>query len=297
MTLLPALLLLFLCSSCGKAKDQKFKEEEVLRIDGSNIQGVYEAPLIPINLNTTLGVIGATGVHRSYDSFKAFVKLYIGDQGVIHKQTLHLGSRCPTIQDDVNGDGYIDLREAHFIVGNILIPLDGDLETQWGGNGSYPQGNGIAGGYFYERTASFSRMFEDLRDIDQNTLDDLEKIPYDQGVSLHQKVILILGVSNSMRLPDSIDDLGMNRENSLPIACGVLHRTDKFPAELYDHSDPVTNSGRLPRVHINPRTREHQEPDEFPVPIPPNEPRRRGVRQRLRRWWRNTFGHDDHPTE
>ena len=297
MPLLPALFILLVCLSCGKAKDKNSKEEEVLETDGSNIQGVYETTLTPLNLNSSLEAVGAAGVQRSYDSFKAFVKLYIGDQGVIHKQFLHLGSRCPTPEDDINGDGYLDLREAHFVSGNVLIPLDGDIDSQMGGGNTYPQGNGVAGGYFYERTASFSRMFEDLRGVDQNALDDLEKVP-PEGVSLHQKVILILGVSPGMHLPESVDSMGGNPQRSFPIACGVLHRSNRFPIELYDNSDPVTVSGRLPRVHIRPRTPENQEPDVLPAPLPPDEPRRPGIRQRLRRWWRNTFGHgDDHPTE
>lgn len=298
MPLLPAILLLLLSLSCGKARDEKQKEEEVLLLDGSNIQGVYQTSLAPLNLNTSLIDIGAAGVYRSYDSFKAFVKLYIGDQGVIHKQTLHLGSRCPTIEDDINGDGYIDLREAHFVVGNILIPLDADLDSQWGGNGVFPQGNGIAGGYYYEQTASFSRMFEDLRAVDDNSLDDLEKLPSDRGVSLNSKVVLILGVSSAMRLPDSVDSMGMNPHRSLPMACGVLKRSERFPSELYDRNDPISNSGRLPHTRIIPRTPAHREPDVLPVPLPPDEPRKPGLRQRIRRWWRSTFGHhEENPTE
>ncbi len=298
MRYLPYFLFALLLFSCGKEDTgDNNEEEDVIMIDGSNVQGVYQTPLEALNVNTTLGTIGAAGFHRSSDIFKAFVKIYIGEKGVIHRQTVHRGSRCPTINDDINGDGYIDYREAHFVVGNVIMPLDGDLDSQSEGSGYFPVGNGMAGGYFYERTASFSRMFEDLRDIDQNSLDEMDKLPYNQGVSLHKKIVLIQGVSTSMNLPDSVDTMsGMTKHRSLPIACGVLKRSSKFPAELYDRSDPVTNSNPAPRTRITPRTPEHREPEPDIIPLPdPDPPRRRGgLRQRFRRWiGGSTTGNDD----
>ncbi len=296
MTFLSPLLILFLIVACGKPDaSKKIEAEEIVKIDGSNVQGVYQTTLNAMNMNTTIGNVGSAGVHRSYDSFKAFVKIYIGEKGVYHRQAIYLGARCPTVNDDINGDGYIDLREAHFVTGNVIIPLDGDLDTQSQGSGWYPQGNGIAGGYFYERSASFSRLFEDLRDTDPNSADAIEKLPYDQGVSLHRKVVMVLGVSTSTRLPDSVDTMsGLSRHTSLPIACGVLTRSDRFPSELYDRTDPVTTSGPPRHARIRPRTPEHREPGEvIPLPEDPLPPPRRPLRQRVRRWLRSTFGRGD----
>lgn len=303
MRYLPLLLFLIVLFSCGK-KDtgQKPAEEEVLSIDGSNIQGVYQTPLTPINVNTTLSVVGSAGLHRSSDIFKAFIKVYIGEKGVVHRQSVHRGNRCPTMRDDINGDGFIDAREAHFVTGNVILPLDGDLDSQIEGSGAYPVGNGIAGGYFYSREASFSRMFEDLRDTDQDTLDEIDKIPYNQGISFHKKVVMVYGVGTYTRLPDSVYTTGnLTRHRSLPIACGVLKRSANFPAELYDTSDPVTNSQPPRRTTIRPRVPAHREPDVVITPLPdPDPPRRRGgLRQRFRRWWRDTFEEDGgtSPTE
>ena len=292
----PFVLFLIVLFSCGKKDTSQSPEgEEVIKIDGSNIQGVYQTPLRALNVNTTLGVIGSAGLHRSSDTFKAFVKIYIGEKGVIHKQSIHRGSRCPTMSDDVNGDGFIDQREAYFVVGNIIMPLDGDLDSQADGSGSYPVGNGMAGGYFYERTASFSRMFEDLRDSDWNTLDDIDKIPYDQGLTFHKKIVLIHGVGTYTRLPNSVNTMGgLTTHRSLPIACGVLQRSNKFPAELYDRSDPVTSTPRAPaRVRVRPRVPEHREPDVITNLPDPDPPRRPGWRQRLRRWLRGGRTNDD----
>lgn len=293
MTSFPVILILFLIVACGKPDaSKKVGSEEILKIDGSNIQGVYQTPLYALNMNTTLRSIGSAGIYRSYDSLKAFVKVYLGDRGVIHRQAIHLGLRCPDLGDDINGDGYVDLREAHFVLGNTIIPLDGDLGSQSEGSRWYPQGNGIAGGYFYEQTASFGRLFEDLRDVDPNSLDTIEKIPYDQGLSLHQKVVLILGISSNTWLPDSIDTMsGLTRHASLPIACGVLSRSDRFPSELYDRSDSITSSHPFPRTRIRPRTPEHREPDIIvPLPRDPSPARGRPLRQRFLGWMRSTFG-------
>jgi hypothetical protein len=251
-----------------------------------------------MNINTTIGNIGSAGVYRSYDTFKAFVKLYLGDQGVIHKQSVHLGTRCPDVGDDINGDGYVDLREAYFAVGQVILPLDGDLNTQAGGSGVWPQGNGVAGGYFYANTASFSMMFEDMRTLDTNSVDEVAKIPFNQGLTFNGKVVLITGVGVNMHLPDSVDTMGgMEKHRALPIACGILKKNEHFPSELYDYSDPMTNPQRPIRMpRIRPRTPEHHEPDPGPVvtPLPdPDPPRRGGVRGRLRHWWRDTFGNGD----
>lgn len=250
MKYLPFALLFAVAFSCGK-KDTSHdpEEEEVLRFDGSNIKGVYQAQLKALNVNSTLVTVGAAGLHRESDIFKAFVKLYIGDKGVIHKQSIHTGTRCPTLEDDVNSDGYIDEREAQFVVGNIIVPLDGDLDSQAGGNNAYPVGNGLAGGYFYERSASFSRMFADLHDLDSDTLDEIDKIPYGRGFSFNKKVILIHGAGSQIRIPDSVNTVGNStRARSLPIACGILTRSKNFPSELYDRSDPLTRSPFMSRT-------------------------------------------------
>lgn len=293
MRFLPFILLLLL-GSCGKEDTGKKTEDgEVVRIDGSNVQGVYQTPLTAVNFNTTLGVVGAAGLYRSSDTFKAFVKLYIGEKGVTHIQNVHLGGRCPTLADDINGDGYIDYREALFVVGNVILPLDDDIGNQRGGRNLLPVGNGMAGGYFYERTTSFQRMYEDLHDADDDTLDLVDKLPFNRGISFHQKVVLVHGVGNYPYLPDSVNTgNGLSQRASLPIACGVLARSSKFPAELYDRSDPLTRPERVPTVVIHPRTPAHREPDvitPFPDPDPPA--RRRGsIRSRFRRWVRDTFG-------
>jgi hypothetical protein len=295
MIFLRIVLLFFFALACGKISNTKTKQnEEIVKIDGSNIQGVYSGTLYAMNINTPIGNIGTAGVHRSYDTFKAYVKLYIGDQGVIHKQTIHLGSRCPDAGDDINGDGYVDLREAYFVVGDTVLPLDGDINSQAAGFGLWPQGNGMAGGYFYERTASFSSMFEDLRDVDNNSIDEMAKLPYDQGISFNNKVVLISGVGTSTRLPDSLDTMGgMELHKSLPIACGILKKSEHFPSELYDRSDPIINpGGPLKPPRITPRKPENREPDIHinPPPPDPQPPRSGGIRQRFRRWWRDTFG-------
>lgn len=38
------------------------------------------------------------------------------DQAVSHRQSLHLGTRCPTSTDDNNGDGFVDYEEALKVV-------------------------------------------------------------------------------------------------------------------------------------------------------------------------------------
>ena len=126
---LPMLLILF---SCGKdsgggssTPSESAQQQEELMTEGN-----YKAFLRPLNPSSN-GFIpyGAAEFSLKGDQFTA--KTYLDDDAsVSHMQSIHMGTRCPTLSDDQNGDGLIDVQEALAVVGPAILPLDADLSTQ-----------------------------------------------------------------------------------------------------------------------------------------------------------------------
>lgn len=117
---------------------------------------------------------------------------------VEHKQYIHAASSCPTLENDVNGDGFIDSVELEQAVGPGVLALDSNPEN--GGDDSFPVGSS------YVYNASISVPF--LRQI----------IPDRQDF-----IVVLYGVDPSLELPETV--VAHSEEevhSSLPIACKVF---------------------------------------------------------------------------
>ena len=133
------------------------------------------------------------------------------DQAVTHRQTLHMGSRCPTTADDTNGDTFIDYNEAMAVVGEALMPLDGDLNSQSAGSEVYPRGPAMT----YSRSASLSNINADLKESSR------------RNIGFEGRVVLIHGTSPNSSFPTSLASVnGEPAHLSLPVVCGVLKKID-----------------------------------------------------------------------
>lgn len=213
--LIPMLLLLF-TYSCGKSdggSDSKvtnnIEKEEVMK------EGQYVAFLRPINSSVN-GFIPFGRAELALKEDELNITTYMDDdQRVTHIQNIYTGSRCPTLKDDLNKDGLIDIFEAQKVLGQILLPLDNDLTSRKDGEGNFPKGPSFT----YNRKASWSGILEDL------------KVPYEEGhyvlkgetVSLINKVILIQGTSISGNIPETVaTPENLDRHLSIPISCGVI---------------------------------------------------------------------------
>ncbi len=115
-------------------------------------------------------------------------------------QHIHIGSACPTMADDANGDGYIDALEGLPSYGPALVPLDGDLNGQSAGASSYPSSD-ENGGYTYEKTADLKVMIEDLKKQDPNPNDAIVKLGT-KRLNLTNRHIIIHGVPEDTELPE-----------------------------------------------------------------------------------------------
>ena len=234
------LLSLSLIVSCGKSKGKGSNsssddaiQNETVQTDGSNIQGIYATTLLPLNNNIYMQKIGAAAVQRDGDVFSAYVKVKYGQRMTTLKQSIYTGKRCPTIADDLNKDAYVDIQEALIAIGKVIIPLDGSLDSQFGGQNVYPTGDSNLGSFMYKSTGSFARMFADLKSPDDNTADMVTKLKDDEGLALQGRIVLLQGINERVFLPPTAISLGdRSVYKTIPVACGVLKKVKKMPPEL-----------------------------------------------------------------
>ncbi len=259
-----ALLSLLILIACGKAPepDNGSVQNEALMPDGSNVSGPYVAKLMPVNHNFHFQTLGNVHITRDGDSFGVMVKMEHSGDNVWHRQDVYLGTRCPMLQDDTNHDGYIDIIEGRAAFGAIILPLDGDIDSQYGGRNEYPAASG-EGDYTYIRTGSFDRFFQDIKSEDENLSDQIVKIDSGDGVSFLNKVVIVQGLADNVLLPPSVaSENGLSPHTTLPIACGYFKRTTSVPTELANR----TGNTRV----VAPRT---PAPTPTPTPIPtPTDP-------------------------
>jgi hypothetical protein len=206
---------------CGKGfKDMEEKEEFIP-------EGQYVALLEPVNARkrTYRGWVKI----RLTDN-QIWVRIKLNGPGIktIHSQYLQTGEKCPnTDEDDTNADGYVDVKEGKEKFGSILIPLDTDLSSQMKGIANFPFMR-QQGFYFYSESASSRKMLNDLRSAMSHPEDMMVKLANSEGLDLERRTIVIYGIPENDRLPDTVATFGGNpRNHALPVACGELKYTNE----------------------------------------------------------------------
>lgn len=242
--------LLFTCLflSCGndsnkggdkstESRNVPQEEQIVFPADGSNIKGKYVARFTTLNPQVNGTVPGSVTFFRDKDRVMVYLRLFAGYPKAWHPQKIYEGTRCPTLEDDTNGDGYIDINEAEAVLGKILIPLDADISSQRSGRNFYPLGD-LSGNYFYERVTSFSRMFRDLKDT-KNASEEYKKLAPNEGFSIEGKAILVQGVGKDVEFPESVGSAPRYKPfQTLPVACGIFYEDNREPG--------VNDDGEIP---------------------------------------------------
>lgn len=238
------LMISCLLVACGKSTSTHRNSEgsvngrENLAPDGSNINGLYKATFTTLNPHVNGTIPGGATFLRKGDRLYAYVRLFAGGPRVWHQQNVYIGNRCPTLNDDLNKDGYIDILEAKQVLGQILVPLDSDVGTQSAGKRYFPLSD-LSGSYSYERIASFNRFFKDLQDEDHDTEDDITKIAPNSGFSFIGKSVMIQGVSDKIIFPETVATFGKKKVfQTLPIVCGIFSATDAIVGESMTQSIP-----------------------------------------------------------
>lgn len=223
IVLLLALLGLAACGSDGGGGGSQGSNDRGAQELIEATPGTYYSVLRPVNFQAN-GFIpyGAATFTLENDELKVNLSMD-DDQPVSHRQTLHIGTRCPTTSDDSNGDGFIDYNEAMRVVGKALMPLDGDLNSQLSGSEIYPSGPGMT----YNRTASLSRINEDIWNEDEDPSDNIMKLSRGKGIGFESRVVLVHGTTSKNSFPASLASFNSEPSHlSMPVVCGVLKKID-----------------------------------------------------------------------
>lgn len=222
----------------GTQSEEGDREAESLAVDGSNIQGRYLAKFTTLNPHVVGTIPGSAQLIREDNRLSAFVRLFAGSPSIAHFQNVHAGTRCPTINDDTNGDGFLDIQETMNVVGPVIIPLDWDIGSQLSANRSWPKAF-PNGSYEYMKVTRFDRFWDDLKSEDRNPNDNITKLQPDEGLQLNGKVVIIQGVDETKTLPETV--AGYDRWKNfqtLPIVCGIFSPYTEDPGVVYEEGIP-----------------------------------------------------------
>ncbi len=234
-------LSLILCSallvSCSKGGSGSTKtpqkEARPLEIEMS---GIYQAIFAPINKTVSGHLNGSLTLVREGDEFVADVRFSGGPLSSLHAQSIHIGTRCPDMSDDLNLDGFIDGEEGALVYDKIIIPLDDDLSGQWHGLGTYPVTDEF-GYYFWSRATSFEKLITDLKEDDINLTDEYVKLEPTKAMNLLGRVVVLKGVPVTISLPETVKGKGRETPHmGLPVACGIIRKLTTTPGVI-DHDE------------------------------------------------------------
>lgn len=120
---------------------------------------------------------------------------------------------CPTLAQDVNHDGVIDLIETGPTSGTTMVPFIKHPATMDVAHGAYPKAN-AKGDYHYHDTVSIKELQAAFA-----------KAFPGQQLDLDKRVVFIHGVPRTTQLPSTVASLGpIPAQVTVPIACGVIDR-------------------------------------------------------------------------
>lgn len=222
----------------GGGGSQPGPQEQQEPVDEKNY--TYMAPFTTINQPVAGIISGSATLHRLEDKFYADVRFNGLHGNLIKPQYVHTGSRCPTMADDTNGDGFIDALEGEAVYGQVLIPLDADLSSQDRGSSYFTMTNPW-GFYEYHQVTSYSRFMKDLTETDTDPDDNFVKLTDEKSLSLASRVVVVFGVPKETVLPTTVARRGrLANFQTLPIACGVFSQVVTVPGTVdTDEGTPI----------------------------------------------------------
>lgn len=180
---------------------------------------VYVAHLKP--MNTSVTHTQTTGEARFVvdgDTLTITIDVRGAPPDTVHWQHFHgfkdgQAATCPSVADDANHDGIIDLIETGKTAGTTMVPFINHPARMDIAHGTYPKAD-ANGDYHYQETVS-------LKALDAAFAKEFPG----QKLDLAKRVVFIHGVPDSTKLPSTVASLGpIPAQVTLPIACGRIER-------------------------------------------------------------------------
>lgn len=178
----------------------------------------YKADLSALNSDVTgSDASGDATFTISGDDLTIKVEMEGVAPDTVHLQHFHgfqdgdQNSVCPTVDDDGNGDGIIDIIETEPVAGVTMVPFHDDPVSMEIENDTYPTAD-ADGTYTYEKTVSLSELEDAFA----------EEFP-GQELDLERRVVFIHSVPDDTDLPNTVESLGdIPAHVTLPVACGAI---------------------------------------------------------------------------
>jgi hypothetical protein len=177
----------------------------------------YVAHLTPLNAKASGHRTSAEATFKVRgDSLTIDVRARGLAPDLVHLQHFHgftdgHQASCPTVAQDTNHDGVIDLMETAPTSGETMVPFTADPVSMEIVVSTYPKAS-ADGTYHYQKTVSLS------------ALDAAFGKKYNgQKLQLEHRVVFIHGVPETTKLPATVASLGdIPAQVTIPIACGEI---------------------------------------------------------------------------
>ena len=191
---------------CGDEGDTNVSIQDPT-VEREEAQGTFATqPMVVVNNRIENDVRARSTAEIDNDNVIITVQCQNVDPVVPHRQYVHTGTRCPTIEDDTNNDGYVDYVETQLVCGPTLLALDTNIASQ--NEDSFPQGSS----YAWVGRSSLTEI--------------LAALPSGEDLSLQGRAVIIYGISPTESLPPTVATREGESANTLiPIACGLLQES------------------------------------------------------------------------
>lgn len=178
----------------------------------------YVAEIMPVNASVIgTEVRGTAELIEEEDVLKVKIEATGTPPNMMHWSHFHgftddRKGRVPTMADDTNGDGIIDLPELYAVSGQTMVPFDDAPHNMHIPHDNYPHAD-AEGNWTYEFEVPIAKLKENFKA--KFGTDDLQ---------LDKRTVLIHGAPETVELPDTV--LGTVKEygphTTLPIGVGEI---------------------------------------------------------------------------
>lgn len=215
LTIALAAFVLYSCNNAPKSGDQESQDGD------TSFYASYEAQLQSLNDSVTGSKTAGNATFIIKDGeMQVTIDVKNAPAGIQHWQHFHGfengdAAEVPTMEQDANGDGIIDVTETEPVSGTTMVPFNDIPANMDVGANSYPEAD-EEGSYHYEAT------------IPMEQLDSVFLEAFGDEVNLDTRVLYIHGVPEDTELPESVASLGdIPASITIPIAAGKINKVEE----------------------------------------------------------------------